>query len=37
MGNGQPVVREAADMVVGAHDEGGLVELIDRLVAAASA
>jgi hydroxymethylpyrimidine pyrophosphatase-like HAD family hydrolase len=37
MGNGQPVVREAADMVVGAHDEGGLVELIDRLVAATSA
>jgi hydroxymethylpyrimidine pyrophosphatase-like HAD family hydrolase len=36
MGNGQPVVREAADMVVATHDEGGLVELADLLVAAAA-
>lgn len=37
MGNGQPAVRQAADMVVASHDEGGLVELADLLVAAASA
>lgn len=37
MGNGQPVVHDAADMVVATHDEGGLVDLLDGLVAAASA
>lgn len=37
MGNGQPVVREAADMVVATHDEGGLVQLADLLIADASA
>jgi hydroxymethylpyrimidine pyrophosphatase-like HAD family hydrolase len=36
MGNAQPVVREAADMVVATHDAGGLVELADLLVAAAA-
>jgi hydroxymethylpyrimidine pyrophosphatase-like HAD family hydrolase len=36
MGNGQPAVREAADMVVASHDAGGLVEVADLLVAASA-